>query len=209
KVESFLSDLAVNGHVSASTQNQAFNALLFLYREILRQPFENVQEVRADRPVRVPIVLTIEEARQVITAMAGVPQIVVKLQLTHQEDLREGGGGVYLPWAIERKYAGAATEWKWQYVFPARGLSKDPRSGRMQRHHVDEATIQKAIRAAVQRLGLTKRASSHTFRHSFATHALQRGADIRTIQELLGHNDVSTTMIYTHVLRTGGSGMKS
>ena len=132
-----------------------------------------------------------------------------RVELTHQEDLLEGGGGVYLPWAIERKYAGAATEWKWQYVFPARGLSKDPRSSRMQRHHIDEATIQKAIRASVQRLGLTKRATSHTFRHSFATHALQRGADIRTIQELLGHNDVSTTMIYTHVLRTGGSGMKS
>jgi len=265
KVEMFLSDLAVNGHVSASTQNQAFNALLFLYREILRQPFENVQAVRAHRPVRVPVVLTVEEARQVITTMSGVPQLVVKLlygsglrllealrlrvqdvdfgmkqvtvrdgkgakdrftvlaesvtaplrehlarvQLTHQQDSRAGGGSVYLPWAIERKYTGAAKEWKWQYVFPARGLSKDPRSGQIQRHHLDEATIQKAIRSAVLRLGLTKRASSHTFRHSFATHALQRGADIRTIQELLGHQDVSTTMIYTHVLRQGGSGMKS
>jgi integron integrase len=265
KVETFLSDLAVNGNVAASTQNQAFNALLFLYREILRQPFENVEAVRADRPVRMPVVLTVEEAKQVITALSGVPQLVVKLlygsglrllealrlrvqdvdfgmkqvtvrdgkgakdrftvlaesasiplrehlervRLTHQEDLRMGGGSVYLPWALERKYPGAAKEWKWQYVFPARGLSTDPRSGKVQRHHVDEATIQKAIKTAVARLGITKRASSHTFRHSFATHALQRGADIRTIQELLGHNDVSTTMIYTHVLRAGGAGMKS
>ena len=265
KVEMFLSDLAVNGHVSASTQNQAFNALLFLYREILKQPFENVQAVRASRPARVPVVLTVEEARQVITVMAGVPQLVVKLlygsglrllealrlrvqdidfgmkqitvrdgkgakdrftvlaegmiaplqehlervRLRHQEDVAQGGGSVYLPWAIERKYRGAARDWRWQYVFPARDLSRDPRSGRIQRHHVDEATIQKAIKVAVARVGLTKRASSHTFRHSFATHALQRGADIRTVQELLGHEDVSTTMIYTHVLRTGGSGMKS
>ena len=115
----------------------------------------------------------------------------------------------YLPGALDGKFPKAAREWRWQYVFPARDRSRDPRSGAIQRHHLDEATIQKAIRAAVQRVGLTKRASSHTFRHSFATHALQRGADIRTIQELLGHNDVSTTMIYTHVLRQGGSGMKS
>jgi integron integrase len=265
KLEMFLSDLAVNGNVSASTQNQAFNALLFLYREILKQPFENVQAVRANRPVRVPVVLTVDEARKVITAMTGVPQLVVKLlygsglrllealrlrvqdvdfemkqitvrdgkgakdrftvlaegvigplqehlervRLRHQEDVDQGGGSVYLPWAIERKYRGAARDWRWQYVFPARDLSRDPRSGRIQRHHVDEATIQKAVKVAVTRVGLTKRASSHTFRHSFATHALQRGADIRTVQELLGHEDVSTTMIYTHVLRVGGSGMKS
>lgn len=265
KVEQFLSDLAVNGHVAAATQNQAFNALLFLYREVLHEPFENVQAVRARRPIRVPTVLTPEEVKRVIEAMTGTPQLVAKIlygsglrlleglrlrvhdldfemkqltvrdgkgakdrfgvlaegvipplrehlacvRLTHQEDLAAGYGAVYLPGALDRKYPKAAREWGWQYVFPARNLSTDPRSGVTRRHHLDEATINKAIKAAVARVGIAKRASSHTFRHSFATHALQRGADIRTIQELLGHNDVSTTMIYTHVLRQGGSGMKS
>lgn len=265
KIEEFLSDLAVNGHVAASTQNQAFNALLFLYREILHQTLENIQAVRADRPVRVPTVLTPEEVKQVIEAMSGTPQLVAKLlygsglrlmeglrlrvkdldfemkqltvrdgkgakdrytvlaegvipalrehlagvRLTQEEDLRAGYGAVYLPGALDRKYPKAAREWGWQYVFPARDLSRDPRSGVTRRHHLDEATINKAIKAAVLRVGIAKHASSHTFRHSFATHALQRGADIRTIQELLGHNDVSTTMVYTHVLRQGGSGMKS
>jgi hypothetical protein len=132
-----------------------------------------------------------------------------RVRLMHEGDLRNGGGSVYLPWALDRKYPGAAKEWKWQYVFPARGLSTDPRSGQVQRHHVDEATIQKAIKAAVGQVGLVKRVSSRTFRHSFATHALQGGADIRTIQELLGHNDVSTTMIYTHVIGVGGAGVRS
>jgi site-specific recombinase XerC len=127
----------------------------------------------------------------------------------HQEDLAAGNGAVYLPGALDRKYPRAAREWGLQYAFPAGDLSTDPRSGVVLRHHLDEATINKAIKAAVARVGIAKRVSRHTFRHSFATHALQRGADIRTIQELLGHNDVSTTMIYTHVLRQGGSGMKS
>ncbi|MGA2788846.1 MAG: integron integrase [Verrucomicrobiota bacterium] len=265
KVELFLSDLAVHGQVAASTQNQAFNALLFLYGQVLHRPLENVQAVRADRPVRVPVVLTVDEVRQVLQTMTGTPQIVVKLlygsglrlmealrmrvqdvdmkmkqvtvrdgkgakdryttlaealipvlhehlqrvQLIHREDLAAGGGGVYLPGALERKYPNAAREWRWQYVFPARDLSKDPRSGQIRRHHVDEATINKAIKAAVARVGIQKSVSSHTFRHSFATHGLQGGADIRTIQELLGHEDVSTTMIYTHVMGQGGCGMKS
>ncbi|HTL19058.1 MAG TPA: integron integrase [Patescibacteria group bacterium] len=265
KIELFLSDLAVKRHVAASTQNQAFNALLFLYREVLHRDLQGIQAVRADRPARVPVVLTPEEAKQVIARMTGTSQLVVKLlygsglrlmealrlrvkdldfemrQLTvrdgkgskdrytvlaesviptlrehlqrvqalHQEDLHRGGGDVYMPGALDRKYPKAAREWRWQYVFPARDLSRDPRSGQVRRHHMDEVTIHRAIKLAVSRVGLTKRVSSHTFRHSFATHALQRGADIRTIQELLGHQDVSTTMIYTHVLRQGGAGMKS
>jgi integrase len=132
-----------------------------------------------------------------------------KVRLTHEQDLRACGGSVYLPGALDRKYPNAAREWGWQYFFPARDLSTDPRSSAGRRHHIDEATINKAIKLAVARVGIVKRVSSHTFRHSFATSALQRGADIRTIQELLGHNDVSTTMIYTHVLRQGGNGMKS
>jgi integrase len=131
------------------------------------------------------------------------------VQSMHGDDLKQGFGAVYLPGALDRKYPAAAREWRWQYVFPAAGFSVDPRSGQVRRHHIDELTVHRAIKAAVARTGIVKRVSSHTFRHSFATHALQRGADIRTIQELLGHNDVSTTMIYTHVLRQGGSGMKS
>jgi integron integrase len=265
KIEEFLSDLAVRGQVAASTQNQAFNALLFLYREVLHQPFENIRAVRANRPVRVPTVLTPDEVRQVIVAMSGTPQLVVKLlygsglrlmealrlrvqdldfqmkqltvrdgkgakdrftvlperlvptlqehlehvRLTHEEDLRDGYGAVYLPGALDRKFPKAAREWGWQYVFPARAVSTDPRSGVVRRHHLDEGTINKAIKAAAGRVGIAKRVSSHTFRHSFATALLQRGSDIRTIQKLLGHNDVSTTMIYTHVLRQGGAGTKS
>jgi site-specific recombinase XerD len=131
------------------------------------------------------------------------------VRLRHQEDLKNGYGTVYLPGALDRKYPNAAREWRWQYVFPARDLSKDPRSGQVRRHYLDEATIHRAIRAAVARVRIEKRVSSHTFRHSFATYGLQGGADIRTIQELLGHADVSTTMIYTHVMGQGGCGMKS
>jgi integron integrase len=265
RMEAFLSDLAVRGNVAVSTQNQAFNALLFAYREVLHVPVGQIDSVRATRPVRVPTVLTPEEAKQVIQAMTGTPQLVAKLlygsglrllealrlrvhdldfsmkqvtvrdgkgakdrctvlaeslipalqehlervRLTHQEDVSQGYGAVYLPGALDRKYRGAAREWGWQYVFPARDLSTDPRTAITRRHHLEEATIHRAIKIAAGRTGIAKRVSSHTFRHSFATAALQRGADIRTIQELLGHNDVSTTMIYTHVLRQGGSGMKS
>jgi integron integrase len=265
KMEVFLSHLAVQGKVAVSTQNQAFNALLFVYREVLHVLVGQIDSVRASRPARVPTVLTPEEARQLIAALSGLPQLVVKLiyggglrllealrlrvhdldfemkqvtvrdgkgakdrytmlaesvipslkehlervRLIHQEDLRNGYGAVYLPGALDRKYPGAPREWGWQYVFPARDLSTDPRTGITRRHHLEEATVHRAIKIAAGRTGLTKRVSSHTFRHSFATALLQRGSDIRTIQELLGHNDVSTTMIYTHVLRQGGSGTKS
>ncbi|HEU5089243.1 MAG TPA: tyrosine-type recombinase/integrase, partial [Roseiflexaceae bacterium] len=127
----------------------------------------------------------------------------------HQNDLERGAGSVYLPTALERKYPNASTEWGWQYVFPAERLSDDPRTGVRRRHHLSESGLQKAVRRAVQAAGVQKPASCHTFRHSFATHLLEAGYDIRTVQELLGHADVRTTMIYTHVLNRGGRGVRS
>ena len=266
KVEEFLTHLAVADNVAGSTQNQALNALLFLYDRVLEQPLtEKVRAVRATRAPRVPMVLTMEEARQVVALMSGSAQLVVKLmygsglrlmealrlrvqeidfkmlevvvrqgkgfkdrmtplavslagplqehltsvRVKFEEDRRAGVAGVWLPGALERKYPSAATEWSWQWVFPSRSVSLDPRTGVRRRHHLDPGTVDKAIKAAVVKAGIAKRVSSHTFRHSFATHLLRRGTDIRTIQDLLGHKDVSTTMIYTHVLRQGGMGVRS
>jgi integron integrase len=266
RVEKFLTHLAVDRKVAPATQNQALNALVFLYRHVLEQPLgDDIQAERARRKVRVPVVLTRDEVVRVIALMDGVPQIVVKLlygsglrisealrlrvkdvdfamkQVTvrsgkgdkdrvttfpasletalrehlekvrtlHERDLAEGFGEVSLPYALARKYRNAGREWGWQYLFPARQRSVDPLDGEIRRHHIDPSVISKAIRKAVHLAGISKRVTPHTFRHSFATHLLQRGTDIRTIQNLLGHKDVKTTEIYTHVIKQGGQGVVS
>jgi len=265
KVEDYLTYLAVQANVAASTQNQAFNALIFLYKRVLAHPLENIQATRTQKKPHIPVVLTREEVKQILSLLENTPELLVKLiygcglriteavrlrvkdidygykQVTvrngkgmqdrvtpfpasiepllcnyldrvktiHTQDLAAGYGTVYLPYALARKYPNAEKEWNWQYVFPSSKLSTDPRSGRIQRHHIDQSVINKAIKQAVQTLGITKKVSAHTFRHSFATHLLQRGTDIRTIQSLLGHKDLETTMIYTHVLKQGGEGVMS
>ncbi len=266
KVEAFLSYLAIQRNVAVSTQNQAMNALVFLYKRVLEQPLEKkVDAVRSTKNPKIPVVLTQDEVRQIIVLLEGTAQLVVKLlygsglritealrlrvqdidfeykqitvrtgkgkkdrvttfttklmpqieshlqrvQLIHTKDLLDGYGSVYLPNALDKKYPNAAKSWGWQYVFPSRNLSTDPRSDQIRRHHIDSSVINKAIKSAVQKLGIVKRVSAHTFRHSFATHLLQRGTDIRTIQSLLGHKDLETTMIYTHVLKQGGEGVVS
>jgi integron integrase len=266
EVEAFLTHLAVEGNVAASTQNQALSALLFLYRYVLKQPLsESVDAVRARQSKHLPTVLTPQEIQKLLQLLEGIHQLLAKLlygsglrikealrlrvkdldfahnqiiirdakgnkdritmlpqsiaeqlqahlvqvKQTHIDDLALGYGAVYLPFALERKYPNANREWMWQYIFPAKQRSLDPRSDQIRRHHLDDAALQRSLKLAAQHAQIDKKVSCHTLRHSFATHLLQNGYDIRTVQELLGHKDVKTTMIYTHVLNQGGLGVRS
>jgi integron integrase len=266
EIEAFLTHLAVQQKVAASTQNQALSALLFLYRDVLRQPLDRpIDAIRARKPRRVPTVLTKDEALQVIGHVSGTQELMANLlygaglrlmeclrlrgkdldfaqhqmvvrdgkgledritmlpaslvgplqehlarvQRLHAQDVAKGYGSVYLPFALARKYPRAGRLWLWRYIFPANQLSKDPGTGIIRRHRAHESGLQWAVSRVSRAAGLTKRISCHAFRHSFATHLLQQGYDIRTVQELLGHKDVKTTMMYTHVLNRGRLAVRS
>ncbi len=204
EVVEFLTYLAVERNVSASTQNQALNALVFLYKRLLDNPLGDITAAaRAKKPQRLPVVLTREEVSKLLIRLEGVHRLI------HAQDINNGLGEVYLPKALARKYTNAATEWKWQFLFPASRPGKDPRSNLIARHHLHASAFQKIMRKAVVKSGISKPASAHTLRHSFATHALENGMDIRTVQQQLGHSSLETTEIYTHVLKRGGQAVRS
>ncbi len=207
EINEFLTYLAVNKHVSASTQNQALCAIVFLYRHILNKEIGLLDGlIRAKKPKRLP-----KDRLTMLPDAVKKPLIehLERVRKLHQHDLQDGFGRVYMPYALERKYPNASSEWSWQYVFPAPNRFVNQQTGAQGRYHVHESILQKAVKEAMRKAGITKFASCHTFRHSFATHVLEDGYDIRTVQELLGHNDVSTTMVYTHVLNRGGKGVLS
>lgn len=207
---SLLEYLAVKREVSASTQNQALNELVFLYGQALGKPIGEMEEfVRVKRPQRLPEVLTRDEVEALLSRMEGVPGLMAALLYGSGMRLAQGTADVCLWPAFKRKSPNAGKEWIWQYVFPAKGMAIDPRSGKTRRHHIDETVVQKAVKAAAGNAGMNKKVGCHTLRHSFATHLLEAHYDIRTVQELLGHANVATTMIYTHVLNRPGLSVKS
>jgi integron integrase len=275
EIQAFLLHLAHERNVSASTQNQALSAILFLYREVIHKDLDTViLPTSAKRPERLPTVLNRQEVLQIINEMSGIYKLMTQLlygsglrlmeclrlrikdidfdyrtitvrdgkgekdrivplpetvipdlrrqvkcvRLLHEEDIASGYGNVHLPHALAIKYPNAARELAWQYLFPASQLSRDPRpssgdsggeEGEISRHHLDPSSLQRAIKQAVSKAAIAKHVTAHTFRHSFATHLLQNGYDIRTVQEILGHKDVRTTMIYTHVIQRGGMAVRS
>lgn len=265
EVTQYLTHLAVNRHVAPSTQNQALNALNFLYSKVLELPLGELNAVRAKRKQKIPVVLSVEEVKALLSHLDNqhwligclmygsglrlmeavrlrvlnfdthhqcihvfdgkggkdrivtLPQNLItplkrhlqSVKYIHEKDLADGFGSVYLPYALEKKYPNASKDWGYQYFFPAKERSVDPRSGLVRRHHFGEQSVQRAVKKAVSSAGIIKHATCHTLRHSFATHLLERGMDIRTVQEQLGHKDVRTTQIYTHVLNRGGNAVKS
>jgi integron integrase len=266
EVNAFLTSLAVDDDVAAPTQAQALSALLFMYRHVLDEPLPWIADlIRARRRIRLPVVLTYDEARAILDCSTGTVRLIFTLlyggglrlleclqlrvkdvdlhrcevfvrdskgkrdrvtvlprtaveplrahlervKTLHERDLADGHGAVIVPHALSRKLPSAPKDWQWQWVFPASRRWRNDETGVEARHHVHESVLQRAIREATQKAGISKRVTCHTFRHSFATHLLERGQDIRTVQELLGHRDVATTMIYTHVLKLGAKGVRS